>query len=59
MRDFVDSQEQVLVGGGTDHVCGKEKLPREHRGIAKQISAANLKRDDSENKVFREWFRTT
>jgi hypothetical protein len=59
MRDLVDGEEQVLVRGGPDHVCGKKKFPREHRGIAKQISAANLKRDDGENKVFREWFRTT
>lgn len=27
MRDLMDGQEQVLVGSGSDHICGDEKGP--------------------------------
>lgn len=55
MRDFVDGEEQVLVCSCSDDVCSKEELPGEESRVAEEICAENLKRDDEQDDVFRQW----
>lgn len=58
MRNLVDSQEQVLVGGGSDHVCCGQEPPVEDGGIAEEVCAGQLQGDDAEDDPFCEGFRT-
>lgn len=54
----MDSQEEVLVGGSSDHVCCSEELPVKHGRIAEKVCTGELERDDAENDIFGERFRT-
>jgi hypothetical protein len=42
MGNLVDSQEQILVGGGSDHVCCSQELPIEDRSITEEVCAGDL-----------------
>ena len=33
MRNFMDGEEEVLVGGCSDQVCGCKEPPGQHRGV--------------------------
>lgn len=50
--DLVDGEEEVLVRGGSDHVCSCEKFPVEHGGVAEQVGAEDLEGDNAENDIF-------
>lgn len=52
MGDLVDGEEEVLVRGGSDHVCSREKSPVEHGRVAEQVGAEDLKGDDAQNDIF-------
>jgi hypothetical protein len=41
--DFVDGEEEILVGRSSDDVCGEEEGPREERCIPEEIGTDNLK----------------
>ena len=51
----MDGEEEVLVGGGSDYVCGKEEFPREEGCVAEEVGAEDLDGDDEKNDVFCEW----
>lgn len=53
----MDGEEQVLVGGSSDHVCCSEELPVEHGGIAEKVCAGKLESDDAEDDIFCERLR--
>lgn len=53
----MDSEEQVLVGGSSDHVCCSEKLPVEHGGVAEEVGAGKLEGDNAEDDIFCERLR--
>lgn len=53
----MDSEEQVLVGGSSDHVCCSEELPVENGGIAEEVCAGKLESDDAEDDIFCERLR--
>lgn len=42
VRDFMDSQEEVLVGSSADDVGGQEKGPGKEGRVAKKIGAEDL-----------------
>lgn len=52
MRDLMDGKEEVLVGGGSDQIRGCNKAPGQHRGVAEQVRAAYLERDDAQDDIF-------
>ena len=52
VADFVDGEEEVLVGGGADQVRGREEGEREHGGVAEEVGAEDLEEDDGEDEVF-------
>ena len=49
MRDFVDGEEEVLVGGRADEVGGEEEGPGEEGRIAEGVGAGDLQGDDGED----------
>lgn len=55
--DFVDGQEEVLVGGGADDVGGQEEGPRQERRVAEEAGAEDLDGHDEQDDVFGEGLR--
>lgn len=51
MRDLVDGQEQVLVGGGAEDVGDGPELPGEEGSVAQEMGEEQLEADDSSNDV--------
>lgn len=56
---LVDSEKEVLVGGGTDDVGGEEEGPGEHGCVAQEVGTADLERHDECDYVFGEGLRAT
>lgn len=56
MGYLMNSQKEILICRGPNHVRSDQKLPRKNRGITKQVRTGNLEGDDGENKVFGQWF---
>lgn len=52
MRDFVNSQEQILVGRCADKVRGAQEFPGEKGRVAEQVGAQDLQADDEQDEVF-------
>ena len=52
MGNLVDSQEQVLVGGGSDHVCCSQELPVEDGSVTEEVCAGDLQGDNAEDDPF-------
>lgn len=42
MRDLVDGEEEVLVGGRADDVGCEQEWPGEDGGVAEEVGAADL-----------------
>lgn len=59
MRDLVDGQEQVLVGCRSDQVGRGQEPPGQDGGVAEEVGAADLERDDAEDNIFCEGFGST
>lgn len=38
----MNGEEQVLVASRTDHVCGDQEPPIEHRGVAEEVGTGQL-----------------
>lgn len=55
----MDSEEQVLVGGSSDHVCCCEELPVKWGGVAEEVGAGELESNDAEDDIFCERLRAT
>lgn len=49
MRDFVDGEEEVLVGGSADDVGCEEERPGEEGGVTQGVGAEYLEGDDCED----------
>ncbi len=56
--DFVDGEEEVLVGGRADDVGCEQEWPGEDGGRAEEVGAGYLERDDCEDDVFGQWLGT-
>lgn len=52
MRNFVNGQEQVLVGGGSKDVGDGPELPRPEGCRLEHVGEENLESDDAEDDVF-------
>ena len=54
VADLVDSEEQVLVGGCANYICGEEVGGGEDRCRAESVGTDELEGHDSEDEIFRE-----
>ena len=52
MRDLVDGEEQVLIGGCSNHVGNSPELEREEGRVLEIPRASDLESDDAENDIF-------
>lgn len=57
MGDLVDGQEDILVGGGSDHVGRGDEAPVQHGGVSQEVCAAYLQGDDTEYHILGQGFR--
>jgi len=55
----MDSQEQVLVAGGSDHVCCSQESPVEDGGVTEKVCTGYLQGYNSEDEPSCERFGTT
>ena len=53
MRNLVDGEEAVLIGGRADYVGRKEEFKGPEGGGAQEDGAGHLERDDAKDDVFR------
>lgn len=53
----MDGKKQVLVGGGSDHVCCSEELPVKHGSVAEEVCTGKLEGNDAEDDIFGEGLR--
>lgn len=51
VRDFMNGEEEVLVGGSPDNVGGENEWQGEHRCVAEQHCATDLDGHDKKTKV--------
>lgn len=51
MRDFVDGEEEVLVGGGAEDVADEPELPGEEGGVAEVPGPEDLHSNDAGDDV--------
>lgn len=55
VRDLMNCEENVLIGGGTDDVGSEEEGPGEDGRIAEEVGACYLQCDDTGDDVFSQW----
>lgn len=53
--DFVDGEEEVLVGGAAEDVGGGEELPMQRMRVPQKPRGAQLRADDEENDPLGQW----
>lgn len=55
MRDLVDGQKEVLVGGRADNVAQRPEPPRPKRRVSQNIGAGELQGDNKGDNIFGQW----
>lgn len=55
VRDLVDGQEEVLVGGRADDVAQGPELPRPEGRVPQDVGAGELQGDDEGDDVLGQW----
>ena len=51
MGDFVNGEEEVLVGGGTDYIGCEEEWDGKYWSVSQTCRTGYLKKDNSEDEI--------